>query len=368
MDVMIRKKVKSSRGGFDDFFNDPFFRSSFDRYENVPASYNSNALNIHVKPLPAGAPGSFSGSVGQFSFTALLSRDSIQANESLSLKITIKGNGNLALTNAPKIDFPPEIEVFEPKKNSSLSNNVRGTTGTLNFEYLLIPRNEGAYRIAPIEFSWFDPASGSYKTATSDEFTFVAKGHSSIGNEGIDAQMSHGFFRDEVKDINNDIRYLKTDPGTLHKKGRIIVRSAWMLVYPIGIVLFIFLLILRKKSLERRSNVSYLRNRKANKIAIRRLVNAKKLMNAEDDNFYDEVLKAFWGYFSDKLGINTSELSRDKIEEKLSLHNVPVDLIKELWALLDECEYSRYAPGPRSDKKAIYLNAEKCLSAIEQSL
>ena len=369
MDVTIRKRVKSTRGGgFDDFFNDPFFRDPFDRYENVPASYASNALKINVKPLPAGAPGSFAGSVGQFSFAASLSRDSVQANESLSLKITIKGNGNLALTDAPKIDFPPEIEVFEPKKNSSLSNSINGTTGTLSFEYLLIPRNLGEFRISPIEFSWYDPAVASYKTAKSKEFIFTVKGQSTSGNEGLNGQTPQGFFRDEVKDLNNDIRYLKTDPRTLQKKGLIILRSAWMLVYPLGIIIFIILLILRRKSLERRSNVSYLRNRKANKIAVRRLKNAKRLMNAEDDNFYDEVLKAFWGYFSDKLGINTSDLSRETIEERLILHDVPDDLIKKLWALLDECEYSRYAPGARSDKKEIYLNAEKYLSEIEQNL
>ncbi len=370
MDVMLRKKVKSQRnsGGFDDFFNDPFFRDPFERFENVPASFTSNPITINVKPLPSGAPSTFTGAVGQFSFNASLSRDSLQANESLNLKITIKGNGNLSLIDIPKVDFPPDLEVFEPKTNSSLTNSTQGTSGIISFEYLIIPRNQGDYRISPIEFSWFDPSSVTYKTVKSEEFNFKVRGQTEGEGEGDANQIAQGFFRDEVKDINADIRYIKTDPGTLHKKRLNLLRTGWLMVYPLGILLLVVLLVIRRKSLERRANARYIRNRKANKMAAKRLANARKLMAAGDDNFYDEILKAFWGYFSDKLGINTSELSREKIHEKLKIHNVPGEFIGSLWELLDECEYSRYAKGARSDKAKIYHNAVKRLSDIEQIL
>ena len=369
MEVMLRKKLqsRSPSGAFDDIFNDPFFRDPFERYQDVPASYNSNELSIKVKPLPDPAPASFRGAVGRFNFSARLSRDSSRTNESVVLKINIEGKGNLDLIEAPKIDFPPDLEVFDPKESSNIKHSQNGASGNLSFEYLIIPRSRGTFRIAPVEFSWFDPTTGKYKTDKSAEFNLEISGEGTEAGEGEIQQMQGGFFREDVKNIENDIRYIKAKTD-LKKKGQNIVHSPWMLLYPLGVVLFIVILLIRRNSLKRRADIYAVRNRKARKVAGRRLSNARNLMNAGDEHFYEEVLKTFWGYLSDKLGIKTSDLSRESINRKLKENMVKEETITELWQLLDDCEYSRYAPGEGSDKKTLYNRAEKCLSAIEQEL
>ncbi len=368
MDVMIQKRVRTNSNPFGDIFDDPFFDNAFNSYKTVPDSYKSNAVHIHVKPLPSGAPSSYDGAVGDYSMLASISRDSTLTNESVTLRVTISGTGNLPLLQPVKVDFPPDLEVFDPKTVTKFRNTTAGSSGSVTFEYLIIPRNRGSFRIAPVEFTYFNPATSKYITTKSKEFNLMVTGKGASDEASAMQQMPEGFFRDEVKNLGNDIRFIHAETNDLRKKDTSIVHSSWMLVYPAGIVILIFLFATRKRRTRKQADINYIRYRRARKLAVRRLKTAKQLLSLQDDGFYDEILKACWGYLSDKFGVDMSDLSREKIHEKLSKSNIPEDLTTELWNLIDECEFSRYAPGEALDKNTIYRRAENILSRIEENI
>ncbi len=368
MDVLIQKRVRRQSNPFGDIFDDPFFDNAFNNYKTVPDSYESNPVTIHVKPLPSGAPASFDGAVGDFNMKAEISKDSTLANESVTLKVTISGRGNLQLLQPVKVDFPPDLEVFDPKTNKNIRNTTSGSVGTVTFEYLIIPRNRGNFRIAPVTFTSFNPQTGRYHTVKSLEFTLKVSGNGTENAQGGVQQMPQGFFRDEVKSLGSDIRFIHTDPGNLRKKDRSLLHSPWMLLYPGGILILIILFVTRKQRLKKHADVYYIRSRKARKKAVQRLKTARHLLNLNNDGFYEEILKACWGYLSDKFGIDTSDLSRDRIQEHLERVNVPGEVSADLWSLIDECEYSRYAPGETRDKQPVYARAENILSRIEENV
>jgi hypothetical protein len=177
-----------------------------------------------------------------------------------------------------------------------------------------------------------------------------------------------GFFRDEVKNLGSDIRFIKTTPGRLRKKESILLHSGWMLIYPAGILLLIGLFVTRSRRKQKLADTNYIRNRRARKLAVQRLKAARHLMASGDKGFYEEILKACWGYLSDKFGVDMSELSRETIQENLRKQDLPEDLVSELWSLIDDCEFSRYAPGEAADKNEIYKKAESILAWIEEKV
>ncbi len=368
MDVMIQKMVRKKSNPFGDIFDDPFFNNAFNSYQTVPDNFVSNPVTIHVKPLPPGAPSSFDGAVGDYELLASLSRDSTMANESVTLKVTLSGSGNLPLLQPVKVDFPPDLEVFDPKTDPKFRNTLSGSVGSVAFEYLIIPRNRGNFRIAPVEFTFFDPSSGKYITRKSKEFNLKVTGEKPGEGSSALQQVPQGFFRDEVKNLGNDIRFIKTGNPVLTRKDESLLHSPWMLVLPAGIILLVILFATRRRRAKKQEDINYLRNRRARKLAIQRLKTARHLLDKNEEGFYEEILRASWGYLSDKFGVDTSDLSRESIQEKLNRYGLPDDLEKDLWALIDECEFSQFAPGEAGDKNEIYYRAENILYGIEENI
>ena len=364
MDVNIQKVVRRNRGNrFDDFFDDPFFQS----YENVPSLLKTNTLTIEVKPLPAGAPASFSGAVGKFNARAVLTKDTVEVNESVAIKLSISGTGNLGLISAPAVDFPPDFDVLEPVKTTSLKHDINGTSGTVSFEYVIIPRHGGTYRIAPVDFSFFNPSTGKYDRYISGEFEFYAKGEETeqVGNIPVQP----GFFREDVRDLNSDIGFIKLGNPVYFIRGYYIVNNNWYyLVFLSGILQLIFSYFYWRNRMSKESDIFYVRNKKAWKLASRRLKTAKSLMHRDDEGIYEEILKAVNGYLSDRLAMNTADISRDRIEKELIDRHVDPDLITRLRELLDDCEMARYSNTYTSGKQVVYDKAVTCLSDIEQKL
>jgi hypothetical protein len=365
----VRKKVSRSRsGGFSDpFFDDPFF----DRYENVPQDFKTNAVTISVKPLPDGAPAGFNGAVGSFSFKAAADKTQLKVNDAITLRVHISGTGNLDLLKPVKIDFPPDLEVFDPKSVQKLDHRQDGTTGSIDYEYVLIPRHAGNFRISPVLFSWFDPSDEKYKTARSSEFTFTVD-KSDAGDEAyISSPRNQNIANQggkEVKSLAGDIRFIKITPPDLKPAGKLFFGSTLFIIsFVLPLLILIALVVFRLERIRRNADMNAVRNRKARKLAEKRLKAASLKLKSEDNGFYDEILKAIWGYLSDKLGVSASELSRERISSELNSKNIDQDTLKSLWKILDDCEIARYASGS-ADKNMIYQDTFRMISVLQEKI
>jgi hypothetical protein len=370
LECMIRKKVSRGR---QNAFNDPFFDDPFfDRYENVPQVFKTNSLQITVKPLPDGAPVSFNGAVGTFNMKVSIDKDKLKVNDAISLKVNISGNGNLDLLKPLKIDFPPDLEVFDPKTVQNIKHAQTGTSGNLNYEYILIPRHAGNFRISPVLFTWFDPSEKQYKTIKSTEFNFTVEksdgeDDSYMSSSGSSVISNQG--GKEVISLAGDIRFIRLTPPELKPIGNSVIGTpVFISAFILPIILLLALIFFRKERIRRNADMNAVRNRKARRLAEKRLKNASLKLKSDDIGFYDEILKAVWGYLSDKLAVNVSELSREKIASELQNINLDTDTLKSLWTLLDECEIARYASGAGGDKHKIYEDAIRLISTLQEKI
>ena len=353
-------QMVASADPFDAFFNGG-------NYVNITKNLVTPKLTINVKELPAGKPANFSGGVGEFTLSSSISTQELKTNDAVTIKLVISGTGNMKLINTPEVGFPQDFEIYDPKVDNKFNLTRNGLAGNKVIEYLAIPRHAGTYTIPPIEFSYFDLKSQSYKTLKTDAYTLnVAKG------EGNSDQVVANFTsKEDLKVLGQDIRYIKTGDTRLTQKDDYFYGStSYWLWYIVPLALFIaFMVIYRKQAMEN-ANVAKVRTKKANKVATKRMKNAGKLLaEKKSEAFYDEVLKALWGYISDKLSIPLSQLSKDNIEEELQKHQVADELIKEFINNLNDCEFARYAPGNQDEKMdKIYSSAIDVISKMENSI
>ncbi len=324
-------------------------------------------LTIDVKPLPAGKPADFSGGVGEFNISSSINSTKVKTNDAITVKVVISGTGNLKLVGEPEVKFPEDFEVYDPKVDSKFRLTNAGLSGNKVIEYLAIPRNAGTYKIPAIKFSYFDIKSRSYKTLTTEEYTVqVEKG---AGNAS--QTIANFTNKEDLKVLNEDIRFIKQNDVKLSPKGEYFFGSiGYWLFYIIPGLIFIACFLIYRKQIAANANVAKVRTKKANKVAVKRMKQAGKLLAAnEKDPFYDEVLKALWGYISDKLSIPVSQLSKDNIEEELRKYGVAEDLIKEFLNALNSCEFARFAPGDANQAMdKVYSDSLEVISKMENSI
>lgn len=324
-------------------------------------------LTIDVKPLPAGKPADFSGGVGEFNISSSINSTRVKTNDAITVKVVISGTGNLKLVGEPEVKFPEDFEVYDPKVDSKFRLANAGLSGNKVIEYLAIPRNAGTYKIPAIKFSYFDIKSRSYKTLTTEEYTVqVEKG---AGNAS--QTIANFTNKEDLKVLNEDIRFIKQNDVKLSPKGEYFFGSmGYWLFYIIPGLIFIACFLIYRKQIAANANVAKVRTKKANKVAVKRMKQAGKLLAAnEKDAFYDEVLKALWGYISDKLSIPVSQLSKDNIEEELRKYGVAEDLIKEFLNALNSCEFARFAPGDANQAMdKVYTDSLEVISKMENSI
>ncbi len=354
-------QLVASDDPFDAFFN------GGSNYINIKKNIVTPKLTIDVKELPAGKPANFSGGVGEFTLSSSISTQELKTNDAVTIKLVISGTGNMKLINTPEVGFPQDFEIYDPKVDNKFNLTREGLTGTKVIEYLAIPRHAGTYTIPAIEFSYFDLKSQAYKTLKTDSYTLnVAKGE---GN--ADQIIANFTSKEDLKVLGKDIRYIKTGNTHLTEKGKYFFGStSYYVWYIIPLALFIgFMIIYRKQAMEN-ANVAKVRTKKANKVATKRMKNAGKLLaEKKTEAFYDEVLKAMWGYISDKLNIPVSQLSKDNIEEELNKYGVSEDLIKAFISTLNECEFARYAPGNQNEAMdKVYSSAIDIISKMENCI
>lgn len=344
---------------FDAFFNGG-------GYVEVKKKITTPKVVINVQPLPA-KPAGFSGAVGEFKLASSINATDVKTNDAVTIKLTLSGTGNMKLIGTPEVKFPQDFEIYDPKVTDDYKLTNSGLTGTKTFEYLAIPRHAGNFTIPAVEFTYFDLKSNSYKTLKTEAYNLkVAKGK---GN--ADQVISDFTNKESVKMLGKDIRFIKLGDSSLRPKGDFFFGTVgYYLCYLIPLLLFVvFAVIYRQKALEN-ANVAKVKTKKANKVATRRMKLAGKLLAENKKNeFYDEVLKALWGYISDKLSIPVSQLSKDNIEAELTNYGVQEALIAEFIGVLNECEYARYAPGNENEAMdKVYSASVEVISKMENSI
>ena len=320
-----------------------FFDDFFDSYQNVSVELNAPPATVDVKPLPTGKPASFSGAVGSYTMNSEINRTELKANEAITIKLTIKGNGNIKLVKNPEVIFPNDFEVYDPKLQNNFTVTAAGASGTKTIEYMAIPRFAGDFEIPPINFSYFDTKAGIYKTISSQAY----KLHVERGEGGSDAPVMSNFSnRENVKFLGKDIRYIKTDNAHFVSSKEIFFGSfLYIMAYLMITVLFVVFFIIYRKQVQENSNIALVRTKKANKTAVKRLKQAEKLLKEnKEEAFYEEVLRALWGYLSDKLNMPQSELTRENVAMELTKYGVDEGLTAEFLEIINTCEFARYAP------------------------
>ena len=349
-------KITIESGKFDALIRIPTqrqIRSIFDEfrdaYENVQKTLVSSPATIDVKPLPSGKPASFSGGVGNFTMTSDINSTNVKTNDAVTIKLKISGNGNIKLIKNPEVVFPNDFDIFDPKVETDTKTTTAGVSGSKTIEYMAIPRYAGDFEIPAISFSYFDPKSGTYKTLKSEPY----KLHVEQGKEGSGSSPAVSNFsnRESVKYLGKDIRYLKVKDFNFVTNNDIFFGSfMYYMCYIVPAILFIVFFFIYRKQVKENSNIALVRTKKANKIAVRRLKNAGKLMKEnKKEEFYDEVLRALWGYLSDKLNIPQANLTKDNVETELAKYGVDDTLTNEFMDILNTCEFARYAPAQASD-------------------
>ena len=366
LECIVRQRLANGgRSFFDEFFGN---------YKDVRAMRRSKPVTIQVKELPQlGKPAGFGGTVGNVTMATSLSADTVNANDAITYKVTFRGTGNLKLLKAPTINFPLDFEVYDPKESRDLNITENDTTGSVSFEYLIIPRYSGDYKIPAIRFSYFDSQSNTYKTIAGAEYNIhVRKGADKGQVETSAGNQVKSFKKEDVRKVGEDIRYLKTEGLNLKAAGvRFFGTTLYWLALLIPFVLFVVGAVLNRRRIKANADIVRVKNKAANKMARKRLkVAASAMKNHNAEQFYDEVLKALWGYMSYKLNIDRAELNRDNISEILQSKGVEEDRIKEFIAVLDTCEYARYAPGSNSDQEMgkVYTDSIDVITKLDKAI
>lgn len=345
---------------FDDFFG------GGPQVHEVRKNLTASPIRITVEEFPAGAPATFNGAVGQFQISSSLADTTLAANSSGTYLLKVAGNGNLPLIQAPKLSLPTSFEQYNMKTTESLNPTTMGIAGYRQFEYPFIPRGEGRYTIDPVEFSYFDPDKKQYVTLSTPAYSVNILADSTSSAAGERGLVS-GISKEELKILDQDIRFIRIGSPDLKKRGSYWFGSLsyWLLLLALlgaGIGCYLYL----KKQLRDRKNTTLVRNKKANKVALQRLKAALGHMNAADERmFYEEMLKALWGYMSDKLNIPVANLTKDNIREELLRRGLPAEQSERFIQLISDCEYAQYSPSSSGHMNEIYNTAVKMLSKFE---
>jgi hypothetical protein len=352
--------AQSSHNQFDIFFGP--------QYRTVVKQLKSRPVTLNIKDFPVGAPSSFNGATGNFTLTTKADKNKITANQAITYSVTVSGTGNFKQVNPPLISFPDKFDKYDPKTAENVKITETGGVGTKKFDYVLIPRSGGEYELPPVEFTYFDTRKGGYVTLKSEPIRLdVEKDPNGTNIQPITSlPMVTG---KKVEHLANDIVFIRTAPLTgLKPNGYVFFASLdfWLLFAGI-ILIFVNIYFIMRKMKKDKQNVALMRNKKANKVAISRLKQSAKLLKADDRiGFYEEISRAVWGYISDKLNMQGSEFSRDKVQERLASQNVPQENIDLLIAVMENCEYARYAPVSNHEgMENMYNEAIIAISKLE---
>ncbi|RPH32541.1 MAG: protein BatD [Bacteroidales bacterium] len=354
--VLYQKRSNRSQSIFDDFFGS---------VETYRKKLVSKPITINVMDLPSNAPETFKGGVGSFKLEPTLDKKTVKTNEAITLKIKISGSGNIKLIDSPKVEFPEGFEVYDPKTTDKITTTANGASGYKLFEYVAIPRSPGNFTIPPIEFTYFDPSKAQYVTLKSEEYNVR------VSSDGADSGTVsvYGYGKEDIKFIGKDIRFIKT--GKLGIKPYSTFFFGSLMFY----LTIIFLLLCfgaatyyMGKHQKELSDIRLIKNKKANKVARKRLLIAESHLKTNSrDLFFEEIHKAMWGYLSDKLSIPVSNLTSDNARIELKAKEIDDIDIEEFMRIISVCEYARFSPATDdSEMNSLFNSAHQLIMKLEQ--
>lgn len=322
------------------------------------------AVELQVDPLPQ-KPANFSGAVGTgFHVSGSLSPEQVDANDAVRLRLVVSGTGNMKLMRAPSVDWPKDFETYDPKTTDKTRVGASGATGNVIYDYAAVPRHGGRYTIPPVEFCYFDTQSRSYKTLRTDSFNLaVAKtlGHTPKG----------GVNQEDLKVLNSDIRYIKTgSKGTGQRGITFFSTPLYWTLYAALLALFLLVVVVFYRQAKANANIARKRGRKAGKAAAKRLKTASRLLKQrEAAPFYDEVMRALWGYVGDKLNLPVADLTKDNVGEQLRERGLDEDTASQFLRVLEDCEFARFAPGdPAATMDKLFADASNVINELDSKL
>ena len=357
--VVAQVVLRSNRG------YDPFFGGGNEVY-NVRRALKTEAVTVDVKEFPAGAPASFGGAVGEYAISQKLSATEVAANSAITLQLTVSGTGNINFVQAPKLSLPTSFELYDVKSEEKITNSASGSVGYRQFDYPFIVRAEGEYDIQPIEFTYFDLKKRKYVTLSSEPLHIVVTPDKSTPQQQV---VSGGVKREDVKVLGSDIRFIKIDAPRLHRHVAPLVLSP-LYFGVLAAILFVAVVLyfIIRKYMRDRQNVVLVKGKRANKVAIKRLRIAERYMREQDRRaFYEEMLRALWGYLSDKLNIPVADLTKDNIREELARRGVETEA-DSIIAIIQRCEEAQYSPSASVNMSEVYGEGIDIVSKIESAI
>ena len=335
-------------------------------WDSYKRTGKSNAKTIKVKQLPSPKPENFGGAVGSFNISMTADKEEVKLDDPLTIKVTLTGNGNIQLCEAPKVDIPSAFEAFPPKSTENIKTDDNGMSGTRTFNYVAIARQPGEITIPAVKFSYFDLASKSYKTVSTNELTIKITGE----RDSTATAFTGGVIKSDVENLGSDIRFIKQGFELKSKKfGFFNSFEFWMIILVLALA-FTAVILLRLQQIKNNANLAAVKNRKAGRTSRKRLKKAAEYMKQnKKDEFYEEVLNALWGYLGDKLEMPASELTRDNVVDKLGEKGVAMDAIEQYVNTLNDCEFERYAPsGLARPLQDMYTRAAEAIEQMENNI
>ncbi len=334
-------------------------------YDNAPVSATSNTLSLNVASLPQ-EPVGFSGAVGKFNISLSMPTDTVSVNDAVVCKITISGSGNFNNIESPKISCPKEFEQYDPVVTSKLNASESGLSGSKTWEYTIVPRYGGSFNLGTVSLVYYELATKTYNTVSTEPIVVnVRKGSGDMASGTIyNAQTG-------VEVINpEDVRFIHKGNLNLAAAYSPLMLSGlyWTIIICL-IVVFIVLVIVLRKNIKKRQDVELMKRQKASKISRKRLKNARKFMQANNQtDFYKEIITALWGYASDKLSIPTSQLTKDNVMQAFAEHNIDENLSKQFVDLIDKCEFAHFVSGSGNEMTAIYEETTGIIEQLEENM
>lgn len=350
--------------------NEAILRNGFfPDYQVVRRTVESDPVNINVMSLPSPAPASFAGGVGTFSVSASLSNEELATHEAAHLVLKVSGRGNIQLLETPKIDFPLEMEAYDPTVTSNVAAD--GVAGTRTYEYPFIPRSPGEFEVGPIDYTYYDVDAHEYATVTIPAISVSVVEGEDVGTGTVPSSGPIYRRKSGVQTLSSDIRHISNVSSEFKQKGDFFVGSMlfWGLILLLLAVSGVVFVVYRKVS-ARNADVVGMKHRKATKMALKRLRKAGTLLKTEQSaEFYQELHRSLLGYASDKLNMPMSELAKERISEVLLANGASEDSVGQFMDLLDSCEFARYAPSTANQSMVTdYEKAIDVISSIDASM
>jgi hypothetical protein len=341
--------------------NDPFFNNSFystQAYKDVEVNIKSAPVKITVMALPEkDKPADFGGAVGNFNISGKIDKVDLTTDDVATLTLNISGSGNLKLIEAPKLNLPNGINTYDPQIIDTVTGRSTTISGYKIISYVIAPHTPGDYDIPPVSFTYFNPQTGSYITEHTQAFKIQVR-------PGKNFKPAQGGNSMALRDIHGIIKQ-PLPKLQLNSKPLLFTAGYWSM-YAFPLIAFIGLITWKRRDEELLKDTVLLRSKRANKIALQRLVAAKKLLQQQNKvPFYEEISKAIWLYLSDKLNIPLSSLSRDTAKDAMNTRKVPANVQKDLEDVIWECETALYASGGSAEMAHTYEQAIKVISGLE---